>query len=74
VTCECCQLAANMPELTRRSYSMGCVWCAARYVAHGGEHDIARWVVYGVDAKEATTLRLNGEFHEPDLKQRKVKK
>lgn len=71
MTCDCCELFIEHPSLTKKTYSMGCDWCAARYIAHGGKDGIERWVRYGVNEKRATQLRLSGELVDPELKRRK---
>lgn len=71
MACDCCALFIAYPGLTKKTYSMGCDWCAARYIAHGGKDDIAeRWVRYGVNERRATQLRLAGEFVDPELKRK----
>lgn len=68
--CDCCLLAMNYPDLTRKTYSMGCNYCGARYLANGGEH-IGDWEKYGGSVKLATQLQMQGELIDPELKRRK---
>jgi hypothetical protein len=65
-------LAMQYPGLTKRSYSMGCAYCAARYLRDGGEDDLSKWERYGVSVREAHALRMQGEFIDPELKKRKT--
>lgn len=71
MSCDCCELALNYPDLTVRRYSQGCNWCAARYLSRGGQADIRKWACYGVDPRRANELRRMGELIDPDLKRRK---
>ena len=71
--CDCCVTHLEYPELTKKTYSMGCNWCAARYVANGGKEDIANWSRNGVDVRQATQLRLSAEFVNPEIKERRKK-
>jgi hypothetical protein len=77
------------PSLTKRTYSMGCDYCAARYLRDNADGvvrregfddeevrsapDITKWTVYGVDEKRAYLLKAEGVFIDPELKQRKNK-
>lgn len=69
--CDCCAHALHWPQVTKRQYSMGCNWCAARYLRDGGEADIAKWEMYGVDVNEVNELRRQGEFIDPEIRKRK---
>lgn len=71
--CDCCTTALNYPDLTRKTFSLGCVYCGARYLANGGKH-ISDWERYGVSVKSATEAQLQGELIDPELKKRKGKK
>lgn len=68
--CDCCLTAMNYPDLTRKQYSMGCNYCAARYLAHGGEADVSKWEHYGVDVNTVNELRQQGELIDPELKRK----
>lgn len=70
-SCDCCLLAMNYPDLTRKTYSMGCNYCAARYQHNGGESDLTKWVPYGIDLNVVNRLRRDGEFIDPELKKRR---
>lgn len=59
----------NAPGLTRKTYSMGCNHCAARYLENGGA-DVSAWAHYGVDPRKATQLRTMGELIDPELKRK----
>lgn len=69
--CDCCLTAMQYTDLTKKTYSMGCNWCAARYLNDGGEADISKWECYGVNPQEVNELRASGELIDPSLKRRK---
>lgn len=66
--CDCCALKVQYPDLTKRTYSQGCNYCAARYLHDGGEADITKWSVYGVDPDTVNALRRRGELIDPAVR------
>lgn len=68
-SCDCCATAMQFTSLTRNQYSMGCVFCLARYLRDGGKHE-KDWERYGVSVREGYTLRAEGVFVDPELKRR----
>lgn len=67
--CTDCLTAINYSHLTRRTYSMGCSYCGARYLAHGGQH-IGDWDRFGGSSRQATELKMQGELIDPELKRK----
>lgn len=70
--CDCCNIALHYPDLTKKTYSMGCVYCGARHLRDWPDRDISAWEYYGVTYKQASEARQQGEFFEPQLRRRRA--
>lgn len=72
--CDDCITAMNHPALPVKRFSMGCNYCAARYLMAGGQDDVSTWAYYGVDHNVVNELRQQGELIDPELKRKGKKK
>lgn len=68
--CDSCLTAMNYPDLTRRQYSTGCIYCAARYIRDGGK-ELSDWGRHGINERDAYAMRAEGVFVDPELRRRK---